>query len=53
MKRFFLIVIFALFIAPLKAQQEPQVIDRVVAVVGQNVILQSDITIKKNLFINF
>lgn len=43
MKRFFLIVIFALFIAPLKAQQEPQVIDRVVAVVGQNVILQSDI----------
>ena len=43
MKRFFLIVIFALVIAPLKAQQEPQVIDRVVAVVGQNVILQSDI----------
>ena len=43
MKRFFLIVIFALSIAPLKAQQEPQVIDRVVAVVGQNVILQSDI----------
>ncbi len=43
MKRFFLIVIFALSIVPLKAQQEPQVIDRVVAVVGQNVILQSDI----------
>ncbi len=42
MKRFFLILSFVLFTVSLKAQ-EPQVIDRVVAVVGQNVILQSDI----------
>lgn len=42
MKRLFLIVLLALFTMPSKAQ-EPQVIDRVVAVVGQNIILQSDI----------
>lgn len=42
MKRFFLILSFVLFTVSSKAQ-EPQVIDRVVAVVGQNVILQSDI----------
>ena len=43
MKRFFLTIIFALGVVLMRAQQEPQVIDRVVAVVGQNVILQSDI----------
>ena len=42
MKRFFLIISFVLFAVSSKAQ-EPQVIDRVVAVVGQNIILQSDI----------
>lgn len=42
MKRFFLILSFILF-AVLSRAQESQVIDRVVAVVGQNVILQSDI----------
>ena len=42
MKRFFLIISFVLFAVPSRAQ-EPQVIDRVVAVVGQNIILQSDI----------
>lgn len=36
------VVLFFMFIMPSKAQ-EPQVIDRVVAVVGQNIILQSDI----------
>ena len=42
MKRFFLIISFVLFAVSSRAQ-EPQVIDRVVAVVGQNIILQSDI----------
>ncbi len=42
MKRFFLIIFFMSFLVPLKAQ-ESQVIDRIVAVVGQNIILQSDI----------
>lgn len=42
MKRFFLILSFVLFAIQSRAQ-EPQVIDRVVAVVGQNIILQSDI----------
>ena len=36
------VLLFVLFLMPVKAQ-EPQVIDRVVAVVGQNIILQSDI----------
>ena len=42
MKRLFLILSFILFAVQSRAQ-EAQVIDRVVAVVGQNVILQSDI----------
>lgn len=42
MKRFFLIISFISF-AIISRAQEPQVIDRVVAVVGQNIILQSDI----------
>ncbi len=42
MRRFFLVISFILFAIISKAQ-EPQVIDRVVAVVGQNIILQSDI----------
>ena len=42
MKRFFFIISFVLCVISSKAQ-EPQVIDRVVAVVGQNIILQSDI----------
>ena len=42
MKRLFLIVFIVISFISLKAQ-EPQVIDRVVAVVGQNIILQSDI----------
>lgn len=42
MKRFFLIISCLFVLSPLKAQ-ESQVIDRIVAVVGQNIILQSDI----------
>lgn len=42
MKRLFLILSFILFAVQSRAQ-EAQVIDRVVAVVGQNIILQSDI----------
>ncbi len=39
---FFAVLFFVLFVSPARAQ-EAQVIDRVVAVVGQNIILQSDI----------
>lgn len=39
---FLMALFFVLIMAPAKAQ-EPQIIDRVVAVVGQNIILQSDI----------
>ncbi|MBR5603299.1 MAG: peptidylprolyl isomerase [Bacteroidales bacterium] len=39
---FFVALFFVFMMVPSKAQ-EPQVIDRVVAVVGQNIILQSDI----------
>ena len=42
MKRLFIAIFFVAFMLPAKAQ-EAQVIDRVVAVVGQNIILQSDI----------
>ena len=42
MKRFFVILTLFSFLVPCRAQ-EAQVIDRVVAVVGQNIILQSDI----------
>lgn len=42
MKRFFVILALMSFLVPCRAQ-EAQVIDRVVAVVGQNIILQSDI----------
>lgn len=42
MKKIFAIILLMVFFTPCKAQ-EPQVIDRVVAVVGQNIILQSDI----------
>ncbi len=42
MKRFFVILALMSFLVPCSAQ-EAQVIDRVVAVVGQNIILQSDI----------
>lgn len=42
MKKIFAILLLMVFFMPCKAQ-EPQVIDRVVAVVGQNIILQSDI----------
>lgn len=42
MKRFFVILALISFLVPCRAQ-EAQVIDRVVAVVGQNIILQSDI----------
>ncbi len=42
MKRFFFVLCYVLFAVTSRAQ-EPQVIDRVVAVVGQNIILQSDI----------
>lgn len=42
MKRFFVILTMFSFLVPCRAQ-ETQVIDRVVAVVGQNIILQSDI----------
>lgn len=42
MKRLFIAIFFVAFMLPAKAQ-ETQVIDRVVAVVGQNIILQSDI----------
>lgn len=42
MKRFFVILALFSFLVPCRAQ-EAQVIDRVVAVVGQNIILQSDI----------
>ena len=39
---FFTVLFFVLFIGQSKAQ-DAQIIDRVVAVVGQNIILQSDI----------
>ena len=42
MINFFALLLFISFMMPCKAQ-EPQVIDRVVAVVGKNIILQSDI----------
>ena len=42
MLSFFVALFFVFIMIPSKAQ-EPQVIDRVVAVVGQNIILQSDI----------
>lgn len=42
MKRFFAIILLISCFLPSQAQ-EPQIIDRVVAVVGQNIILQSDI----------
>ena len=42
---FFVALLFLFITIPAKAQ-EPQVIDRVVAVVGQNIILQSDIEAK-------
>lgn len=42
MKRFLVVLFFVLFVMPAKSQ-DAQIIDRVVAVVGQNVILQSDI----------
>lgn len=42
MKKFFVVLILAFNFIICQAQ-EPQVIDRVVAVVGQNIILQSDI----------
>lgn len=43
MKRFFVILALLSFLALPCRAQEAQVIDRVVAVVGQNIILQSDI----------
>ncbi|MBR4156762.1 MAG: peptidylprolyl isomerase [Bacteroidales bacterium] len=45
MLSFFVALFFVFMMAPSKAQ-ESQVIDRVVAVVGQNIILQSDIEAK-------
>ena len=39
---FFTVLFFILFMSPSRAQ-EAQVIDRIVAIVGQNIILQSDI----------
>ena len=45
MLSFFVALFFVFIMIPSKAQ-EPQVIDRVVAVVGQNIILQSDIEAK-------
>ena len=45
MLSFFVALFFVFIMVPCKAQ-EPQVIDRVVAVVGQNIILQSDIEAK-------
>jgi peptidyl-prolyl cis-trans isomerase SurA len=42
----FLVALFFVFIMVPSKAQEPQVIDRVVAVVGQNIILQSDIEAK-------
>lgn len=42
MRNFIIALFFVMFFVPCKAQ-ESQVIDRVVAVVGQNIILQSDI----------
>lgn len=42
LKRFFIILLFVFFVVPCYSQ-EPQIIDRVVAVVGRNIILQSDI----------
>ncbi len=45
MLSFFVALFFVFIMVPSKAQ-EPQVIDRVVAVVGQNIILQSDIEAK-------
>ena len=44
MKRNWIIIALMLLALPMMAQnREPQVIDKVVAVVGKNIILQSDI----------
>ena len=44
MKRNWIIIVFTLLTLPMMAQnRQPQVVDKVVAVVGKNIILQSDI----------
>ena len=44
MKRNWIIIVFTLLALPMMAQnRQPQVVDKVVAVVGKNIILQSDI----------